>query len=91
MALNLGNIIGGLEKVVSAIAEMAPVAAKLGGPVVANVATVAIATTAIIHNLLERGKDVKEALASKDEGHLRAMLTDLQAANDMLNGKVEAS
>lgn len=87
--LNFDGIINGVNKVVGALAEIAPLAVKLGlPPVVANVATIAISATGVIQNILERSANLKDALTTQEEEKLRAMLADLQAINDQLAGTI---
>lgn len=86
---NVDKLIAGLDTILKGYAEIAPLAQKLGVPaVVANVATIGIAATGTIHNILERAADAKDALTTQDEGKLRAMLADLQAVNDKLAGVI---
>lgn len=89
--LNVDGIIDGLQKVLDAAETMLPIAQKLGGPVVANVATTAIAGVAIAQNVLARAEGVKGAISEQDETKLRQMLSDLQAVNDRLAGAVADS
>jgi hypothetical protein len=87
--MDLGGLISGLNTVLKGLQDIAPVAEKLGLPVVvANVATIGIAATGTIQNILERGEANREALATGDETKLRAMLSDLQAVNDRLAGTI---
>lgn len=83
--INLSNLISGLDDVLKMVRDVAPIAEQLGVPsIVANIATIGIAATAAIENMLERGGKLKEAMSTQDEGKLRAMLTDLQRANNEL-------
>lgn len=86
--LNVTGIVTGLDKLLTAVREMAPVAEAIGGAAVANVATLVIAGAAIAQNVLERAEGMKEALSSQDEAKLRAMLAELQEANDKLAGTI---
>ena len=87
--LNIEGIVNGLNGVIKHVGDMLPMAQALGLPaVVANVATIAIAATGVIQNVLERGAQVKDALSTQDETKLRAMLADLQAINDRLAGTI---
>lgn len=86
--LNITGIVNGAQKALEAVRDMAPVVEKLGGPSVASVATIGIAAIAIIENVLERGKDASVAMTTQDEGKLRAMLSELQEANDKLAGVI---
>jgi len=89
--LNLTGIISGLQTVLKAAEEMAPLAQKLGlPPVVAGISTVALGAASVIMNILERGAAVKDALSTEDETKLRSMLSDLQAVNDRLAGEIAA-
>lgn len=89
--IDIAAIIDGAQKALDAVQKLAPVAAQIGGPGVASVATIAIAAAGIIENALERFKGVKGAMSEQDEGKLRAMLAELQAANDKLAGNIAAS
>jgi hypothetical protein len=82
--VDISSIIDGLQKVLDGAEKMLPIAQKIGGPLVANVATTAIAGVAIAQNILARVEDGKAALSEKDETKLRDMLSKLQAANDKL-------
>ena len=87
--LNVEGIINGLNGVLSNVQSMLPMAQALGLPaVVANVATIAIAATGVIQNILERGAQAKDALSTQDEAKLRGMLVDLQKVNDTLAGVI---
>jgi hypothetical protein len=89
--INLTGLVPNLQKVIDAVQALTPIAASLGGPVVANIATIGIAAIATIENILSRSGDLKEALSTQDEAKLRAMLSDLQAANDKLAGAISGS
>ena len=87
--LDVSGLISGLNTVLKGLQDIAPVAEKLGMPaVVANAATIAIAATGAIQNILERGAAEKDALATSDEAKLRGMLADIQAVNDRLAGTI---
>lgn len=86
---DIGVVISGAEKVLDAVNDMSAIAKQLGS--VANVATLAIAVTAIIENVLARAKELKVAMTTKDEAKLRAMLDELKNANDRLAGSIAAS
>ena len=89
---NIQGVIDGVQGVLKALETLAPAAESLGVPsAVASAATIAIAATGIVQNVLERADNLKEALSSQDETKLRAMLSDLQAVNDRLAGQVAAS
>lgn len=90
-SIDLSGLVPNLQKVIDAVKALTPLAAAIGGPVVANVATMGIAAVATIENILERSKNLKDALSTHDETKLRAMLSDLQAANDELAGAISAS
>jgi hypothetical protein len=86
---DFAKILDGVEGVVAAVEKLAPLAVALGAPaVVANVATIAIAATGTLQNIVERATDAKEALATQDETKLRTMLSRLQAVNDTLAGTI---
>lgn len=89
--VNIAGIIAGAEKVLAGAREMLPVAKVFGGETVAHAATLAIATGAVIKNVLERAADAKVALTEQDEAKLRAMLTELQNVNDDLAGNIAKS
>jgi len=86
--LNVGALVNGLNSLHNILVEIAPIAQAIGGPVVANVATIGIAATATIQNVLERGDSLKTAMTEQDATKLRAMLSDLQAVNDRLAGTI---
>jgi hypothetical protein len=88
-ATDVGVIVNGAQKVLDAVNDMSGIAKQLGS--VANVATLAIAVTAIIENVLARAKDLKVAMTTQDEAKLRAMLDELKSANDRLAGNIAAS
>lgn len=89
--LNMTEVISGAQKAIDAVQELLPLAQKIGGPTVANVATIAIATIGVIENVLQRGQDAHIALTTKDEAQLRAMLEKLQEANDKLASAISSS
>lgn len=86
--LNITALVNGLNSLHKILTEIEPIATAIGGPIVANVTTIGIAATATIQNVLERGDKLKGALSEQDETKLRAMLSDIQAVNDKLAGKV---
>jgi hypothetical protein len=87
--INIAGAVSNLENILKAVEALTPIAASLGVPaVVANVATMAIAATGVIHNILERKEELKEALTTQDEAKLRSMLSTLQATNDKLAGVI---
>jgi len=89
--LNISGIVSGANAVLLAAKEFAPVAAQLGGPIVANAATVVIATAAMLENALERGKDASVVMTTQDEDKIAAMLAELGEVNDTLAGQVAKS
>ncbi len=90
--VDLSKLISGLDSVLKIVRDAAPLVESLGVPsIVANVATIGIAATATIENMLERGGKLKDALSTHDEAKLRAMLADLQTANDDLNEAIRDS
>lgn len=89
--INLAGVVNGAQKALDAVNEMLPVVEKLGGPVVANVATIAIAAIGVVQNVLDRAEDANVAMTTQDETKLRAMLAELQAANDKLAGAITDS
>lgn len=85
-----GKLLDGVDGIVKSLETLAPLAVQLGAPaVVANVATIAIAATGAIQNIVERVADAKEALSTQDETKLREMLSKLQAVNDRLAGTIQ--
>lgn len=89
--INVTGLVNGAQKALDAVQDMLPVVEKLGGPSVANVATIAIAAIGVIQNVLDRAEDANVAMTTQDEGKLRAMLAELQAANDKLAGTISES
>ena len=89
--INLTGVVNGAQKALDAVNEMLPVVEKLGGPVVANVATIAIAAIGVVQNVLDRAEDANVAMTTQDETKLRAMLAELQSANDKLAGAIADS
>lgn len=86
---DLTKLLGGVDDVVKALETLAPLAVALGAPpIVAGVATMAIAATGTLQNIVDRAADAKEAFSTADEGKLRGMLTRLQAVNDTLAGTI---
>lgn len=85
------KIISGVEKVLETVTELTPLVGPLGGGAVAGVATLALAGIHILDNLLMRVGTAKDALNSTDEAKVRAVLADLQAANDKLAGAIKDS
>ena len=88
---NVAGIIDGAQKVLGAVEDLAPIAKQLGGPEVANVATIAIAATAVLQNVLQRVEDGAVVMTTQDRAKVDAMLEELQRANDLLNEAVIAS
>src|SRR5690348_4317622 len=87
--LDVSGLISGLNTVLKGLHDIAPVAEKLDMPaVVANAATIAIAATGAIQNILERAAAEKDAISTGDEARLRGMLADIQAVNDRLAGTI---
>jgi hypothetical protein len=83
--LNVAGLIDGLQGILKAVQTLEPAAKALGlPPVIANVATIAIAATGVIQNVLARGETMVGSLSEQDEAKLRAILADLQASNDQL-------
>jgi DUF1009 family protein len=88
---DIGKLLDSVEGVVKAVEELAPLAVALGAPaVVANVATIAIAATGALQNIIDRAADLKEAVSTQDETKLRDMLSRLQAVNDSLAGTIQS-
>lgn len=87
--LNVNNIVNGLEFALKAIGEIAPVAQKF--ELIAPVATIAISAVSIAQNILNRAQEGKEVLTSQDEAKIRAILADIQSANDKLNTAIKDS
>lgn len=84
---NFTALLDGVGDVVTTLEKLAPLAVALGAPaIVANVATMAIAATGALQNVVTRVADAKEALSTADEAKLKDMLKRLQAVNDKLSG-----
>lgn len=88
---NAGELVNTLQKVLDAAQQLAPIAQQIGGPVVANAATVVIATAAIAENAIERFKDGKLVASSRDQEAVKAILGELQTVNDKLAAAISAS
>ena len=89
--IDITGLIDGVSKVLAGVQAAAPVVQKLGGPNVANIATIGIAAIGVVQNVLERGRDLGAAMTEQDEAKLKAMLAELQAANDTLANAVNNS
>lgn len=86
---NTASLLAGLEKALAVVNDVMPVAKTLG--IVAPVVTIGISAISIIEHTLHQAKEAKIALSTQDETKLKAMLAELQAANDKLNGAIENS
>jgi lysyl-tRNA synthetase class I len=91
MKINFTSAIDALDKVADGAKQFLPLAASLGGPGVAGVATIVIAASNVAHNLLERANEAKGVATSTDVDKLRAVIADLQEINDKLNERVVAA
>lgn len=89
--INIQGIIDGATQALTAVNTLMPIAGVLGGGNIANVATIAIAASGVISNVLQRAKETSIALSEQEEAKLQAMLGELQSANDKLAGAVDAT
>ncbi len=86
---SVAGVIAGASKALEAINELSPLAKALG--IVSPIATIGISAVSIITHTLERAADAKVAMTTQDEAKLKAMLEELQRANDKLNEAIADS
>lgn len=89
--INIAAVMEGANHALTAVNTLAPLAGALGGSNVANIATIALGASGVIANVLERAKETQIALTTQEEAKLQAMLGELQAVNDKLAGRVDAT
>lgn len=89
--MNVGGFREGLEKLLSVVTTLAPVAKEFGGPLVGQVADLVKTGSAIATNVLERIEERSVVADSRDEGVIRAILADLQRENDGFAAQIDAS
>lgn len=89
---NLSDILEGLQGALTTAQKLAPVAEAFGLPVqVTAIASMAKAAVDVAQNVVERIEDGRIVASNEDAGRARALLSDLQDANDALAAKISAS
>lgn len=89
--MNFTDVKHGLQRILDAALMLTPLAKALGGNTVANIGRLIETGTSIANNALERIKDGTVVADARDEAVVKAILVDLQAANDALAKSVDAS
>lgn len=92
MKINFDTLITGLNGALDLASHLAPLAEALGLPAeVSKVADAVSAATAVASNVVARIEEGKIVAANGDAANVRAILADLQAANDALAAKIAGS